>query len=324
MLIKFKKSSEGLQLAGPALIFVEGNHVDSKKRAHSFGPDRIRKIVENTNMFMRKGGRVPFQSDHQKTQQFNLGDVEGEFYCCPIDESNLPDPKYRHLIGKLGVFVDRLVAKGTDAVKAIKEGKIRTLSPGIDPVTEAFVEVSATPIPAIIGPSIMFSRDGTDYEADNILLFESSSLNPRPSASYEGADEDDYQGNISPAMSRKTKVFSMEEALGRSENIKQIKTKYDELSEALYRVLCSYYSAEEEELQGRDPVKESYNNIEYFVKEIEGLFELTFKEEEQQEDAEMPESPGAKASQQPQANYSRYDGLSYNPNRLFRRRKYDY
>ena len=51
---------------------------------------------------------------------------------------------------------------------AIKEGRIKTLSPGIDPATECFVEVSATPIPAIIGPSLMFSRGGTIYTEDNI------------------------------------------------------------------------------------------------------------------------------------------------------------
>jgi hypothetical protein len=302
-MLQFKQIDEGLQLSGPALIFVEGKHTDSKKRDHLFDVNRIQRIVENTNNFIRKGGRVPFQRDHKKEQAFNLGDIDGEFYCAPITPDKLPDPRYKHLIGKVGVFVDNLVAKGQEAVTAIKEGRIRTLSAGIDPITESFVEVSATPIPAIIGPSLMFSRDGNIYEEDNFLLFESSPMNPRPSATDPGIKQSGDKE--SAPFNRRNKVFSMEEALGRGESVKQIESKYNELTQALWSVLSSYYSAGEEELQGKNPVEESYNNIDFFVKELENLFELTYKKEEQQQDAQMPgdntQSPGAKAP----ANYSR-------------------
>lgn len=308
-MLLFKQTDNGLQLSGPALIFVEGKHTDSKKRDHIFDVNRIQRIVDNTNQFIRKGGRVPFQRDHKKEQAFNLGDIDGEFYCAPITPDKLPDPRYKHLIGKVGVFVDNLVAKGQEAVMAIKEGRIKTLSAGIDPITESFVEVSATPIPAIIGPALMFSRNGNIYEEDNFLLFESSPMNPRPSA-YD-PEANGSEGSESSPFNRRNKVFSMEEALGRGENVKQLQTQYNELAEALWNVLSSYYSAGEEELQGKNPVEESYNNIDFFVKELESLFELTYKEEEQQQDAQMPggnmgnsggkQSPGTKAP----ANYSR-------------------
>jgi len=329
-MLNFKKNNSGdYILSGPALIFVEGDHVDSQKRPHNFSVSRIENIVRNTNDFIRKGGRIPFQKDHKKEQTYNIGDIEGEFYCQTITEDNLPNPRYRHLIGKVGVFVDNLVAKGKEAVMAIKEGRIKTLSPGIDPATECFVEVSATPIPAIIGPSLMFSRGGTIYTEDNILLFESSPMNPRPSA--VDSDADDYTSRESQVLNRRNKIFSMEEALGRSENVKQLETKYYELAEALWVVLSSYYSAGEEELQGKNPVEESYNNIDFFVKELENLFELTYKEEEQQQDAQMPaninnsgggKSPGAASGSQPPANYSRQSSIVTFTRR--KTRKYDY
>jgi hypothetical protein len=50
-----------------------------------------------------------------------------------------------------GVFVDNVVARGKDVVQKIIDKNIRTLSPGIDPATESFIEISATPVPAIIG-----------------------------------------------------------------------------------------------------------------------------------------------------------------------------
>lgn len=134
-----------------ALVMVEGSHTDSKKRPHVFDKQRILQIVENTNKFLRMGGRVPWQSDHDKTQKSNLGDLEGELIVEKITPDNLPDKKAKHLIGKLGVFADSLVGKGQDVIADLMAGKIVTLSPGIDVATDTIREISATPTPAIVG-----------------------------------------------------------------------------------------------------------------------------------------------------------------------------
>lgn len=135
-----------------ALLFVEGNHIDSAKRKHSFSPERVFKIVENTNKFLQSGGRIPWQQDHDKKQSANLGDLDGEITVRVISEADLPNPRAKHLIGKLGAF-GQLVGRGAKAVAEIMSGNIKTLSPGVDIDEDIIREISATPTPAIVGLS---------------------------------------------------------------------------------------------------------------------------------------------------------------------------
>ncbi len=154
-----------------ALVMVEGDHIDSAKRHHIFGADRIHRIVENTNNFLATGGRVPWQVDHKKTQDANIGDLEGGLEARVITIDDLPNPNLRHLIGKVGAFAERLVAKGADIVNLVYEGRIKTLSPGIDVKDDLIREISATPTPAIVGLSTFsqarFALTMDDAEAEN-------------------------------------------------------------------------------------------------------------------------------------------------------------
>lgn len=253
-------------LAKAALIFVEGKHKDSMGREHLFDPQRIQKFVQNTNKHLEMGGRLPVQMDHKKTQDFNIGDVESLLYTKIITEDDLPNKRFRHLIGRVGVFADNVVIKSKKAIEDVKAKIINTLSPGLDPLTESFIEVSATPTPAIIGPAL-FSQSGT--EMDNIITFE---MMPEK----EG----------SSAMAAGKKAFSFEQLRNIKNGVEKKEEEYEELTEELFEILCSLYSASEEELAAQqvNPIEASYQAIEYFISELEEMFELTESDEDEMED----------------------------------------
>jgi hypothetical protein len=158
---EFEGNGEAVVKRG--LIMVEGIHVDSKKRRHEFPAERVQRIFNNTIDFLSKGGRVPWQKDHQKTQDHNIGDLEFEapedLELRPVTEDDLPNPRLNHLIGKLGIFANRLVAKGEQAVQDVMSKRIKTLSPGIDVAVDIIREISATPTPAIVGLSVFGRHD---------------------------------------------------------------------------------------------------------------------------------------------------------------------
>lgn len=66
------------------LVLIEGTHVDSKKRTHTFSPARIREIVSNSNALFANT-RIPVLMDHKKEQSSVIGDVESQFQCTTIN-----------------------------------------------------------------------------------------------------------------------------------------------------------------------------------------------------------------------------------------------
>lgn len=203
-----------------ALIMVEGDHVDSKKRPHRFPAQRIKRIFNNTVAFLAGGGRVPWQQDHQKTQDANIGDLEfhapGDLELRVITKSDLPKPSLRHLVGKLGIFANRLVAKGADVIEQIEAGRIKTLSPGIDTQDDIIREISATPIPAIAGLSTFRMYDDQ----------------PGPLARF---------------------ALTFEEAEAEQADMDALKEEFMGLGETFWTVMTSIQQATEEELQDGTP-----------------------------------------------------------------------
>ena len=271
-MINFTQIDEEIStLTRPALVFIEGEHTDATKRTHFFNRQRVQNIVENTNAFLKQGRRIPFQLDHKKDQLNNIGDVTSEFYTKEITEADLPDPNYKHLIGKLGVFVDNVVARGKDTVQKIIDKSIRTLSPGIDPATESFIEISATPVPAIIGPSL-YSQNG-EVE-DNVIYFQSSyisTVSPKNSSSYT---------NAQPI----SKAFSFKDLERLNEKMGALESKYNKLSGGLFKILSDIRYSSEEEMAGINPVEASYDAIEEFIERLEDLFKLTEEANEEEAD----------------------------------------
>jgi hypothetical protein len=144
-----------------ALILVEGNHVDSQGRPHRFPADRVIQIAENTNRWFSQGNRIPWLTDHKKTQWDTIGDLDGSVEVRRVTKADITDPRCSHLVGKLGIFADKLVGRGKQVVEKVKDGIISTLSPGLDIAVDIIKEVSATPTPAIAGLRI-FSRRKKD------------------------------------------------------------------------------------------------------------------------------------------------------------------
>jgi hypothetical protein len=140
-----------------ALILVEGNHVDSQGRPHRFPAERVFQIAENTNHWFNQGNRIPWLTDHKKTQWDTIGDLDGAVEVRRVTKADVTDPRCSHLIGKLGIFADKLVGRGKQVVEKVRDGLISTLSPGLDIAVDIIKEVSATPTPAIAGLRI-FSR----------------------------------------------------------------------------------------------------------------------------------------------------------------------
>src|SRR5574339_14673 len=74
----FNKNNTVARLAKKVLVMVEGNHTDSKGRSHEFSAHRVRELVQNTNKYIQRGGQIPWQKDHEKTQDSNIGRLESE------------------------------------------------------------------------------------------------------------------------------------------------------------------------------------------------------------------------------------------------------
>jgi hypothetical protein len=96
-----------------------------------------------------------------------IGDVESQFQCTTINESNFPGADDKGLTGKLGIFVNQIAIKSGEAIRQLNEGLLNTLSPGIDVVSNAIREISATPNPAIANLSL-FKR--AEFESDALTF----------------------------------------------------------------------------------------------------------------------------------------------------------
>jgi hypothetical protein len=275
-----------------ALLFVEGVHVDRKKNRHEFSAERVQRIAQNTNQKIREGDAVPFMRDHSKSSldvQGHLEPPEGEdaVYTKIITKEDLPNPKHTHLIGKLGLFTESLVAKSKEAIKAIKDKTIKQISCGVDGIADVLVEVSSTPWPAIAGMSL-YSRDVSDMEFSEIKLDEENPNNDR--------------------------FYTMESALGLEKAATKKEEELSKLSNALSKVLIAIHLASEEELKGKNPIEESYNALEYFNMEVESLFELVEEDEEEDSNkALLPTSISTKGSphKETPSNFSKKPKKSY-------------
>jgi hypothetical protein len=149
-----------------ALVLVEGAHRDSKGRDHVFSQDRIFTIVDNTNSQYNNGARIPILKEHQKHVDQICGDVNSPFEARIITEDDLPNPRAKHLLGKLGVFCNSMVIKAKDVVEKVKTNLIKELSPGVDVARDVIREVSLVAHPAIQGLAL-YSMNG-----NNALTFD--------------------------------------------------------------------------------------------------------------------------------------------------------
>jgi hypothetical protein len=285
----FDESGETATLTKAALLFTSGNHRSKNGQSHSFPKERVQKIAENTNKSMEEGVTIPFQLNHSKLAEDTIGELTGPVFTKVITQEDLPNPRAKNLIGRLGIFTKNLTARGSEVVQKLKDGVIKSLSIGVDPLTEAMIEVSSVAFPAIAGCAT-FGKSGLSE------VLEFSELIP------EGSEMDSPEGQKAP-------ILDMYAALGIEKQATKIHEEYEKLSNALGKVLSNIYTASEEILKGKNPVEESYAALDYFNQEVEMLFELV--EEENTEEPELPTTVNQTDRDRRKANFSKPNKKSH-------------
>jgi hypothetical protein len=139
-----------------ALLFYEGDHVDSIGRPMQFAADRVRAIAAATQTYLSQGKVARFFKNHEYSQDNKIGSIVGNITVEPIAET--PHPGMSDLIGKLGIYGDVLIA-GAANVQAYKDGLIKEISSGIDlpgkwGVKNAIFELSAVGMSALAGAAL--------------------------------------------------------------------------------------------------------------------------------------------------------------------------
>jgi len=266
---------DGSMLTKQALVMIEGTHVDSAKRKHQFPADRIKRIVANTNALLASGGRVPWQRDHQKTQAANIGDLDGPLEIRTITRKDLPHKGLNHLIGKIGAFATRLVAKGADVVREVLAGNIKTLSPGIDVDADIIREISATPVPAIVGLSTFRRGDG-----------ETRVLRRRRRE----------EGQFT--------ALTFEDMEVEMQDMEAYREDFDALSTTFWELVSSINKATEDELQGEDPAALQMQAIDDYGVRIQTLLGLNVEPGDPEAD------PLLQQNQKPPAKRAAYSAFS--------------
>lgn len=126
-------------------------HIDSRKKAHNFSPDKIYELVSNTNKhFDMSEIGIPVLTEHQKNINNVVGFIESPVEARVIDETYTKgNPKLKHLLGRVGVFVKDVVIKTPEIIDRMKRGLAKTVSAGIDLDSFSIKELSLVALPAI-------------------------------------------------------------------------------------------------------------------------------------------------------------------------------
>lgn len=137
-------------------------HVDSRKVSHDFSPDKIYKLVENTNRhFDISEVGIPVLTEHKKDVNSVVGFIESPVEARVIDEIYTKgNPKLKHLLGRIGVFVKDVVIKTPEIIDRMKRGLAKTVSAGIDLDSFSIKELSLVALPAIPNATL-FSYHGS-------------------------------------------------------------------------------------------------------------------------------------------------------------------
>lgn len=149
----FEEGSTEDGLVKKALIAVEGKFKDSKGTLHEFTPERLETIAEHTNRALSTGIEIPVCTDHQKTVNNTVGKFgdNAQAFTKVITEEDLPNQKAKHLVGKVGLFVDNVVLKIPDVIDKVKNKVVTSVSMGLNLSKDdhRIMELSLVPIPAI-------------------------------------------------------------------------------------------------------------------------------------------------------------------------------
>jgi hypothetical protein len=121
-------------------------------------------IAEATNTWNAEGNCTKLFTDHEYEQENVIGLAPGPFVARVITEDDLPHEGMADLIGKVAIFCESLNITEDSAVQAYKDGRLKSVSIGLDLTGEiaspnVIYEISAVPFPAVRGASI-YSKPG--------------------------------------------------------------------------------------------------------------------------------------------------------------------
>jgi hypothetical protein len=209
------KPTSGGFIKKKALLFFEGIHKSNDGRTHTISPQDVEEYARNTNLAMDRGVEFPLILDHSKTivhkdgKPAKFGEVISDVACRVISERDLPNPKMRHLLGKVGAFAEVEVR---DRIEDVQKGLIKLLSPGLNLEEKRFMEASGVLFPAIHGPALFAAA--LDYDTQRELTKEFGETRQKLNACFEdacrvwanieSADDEQTFGNDKNAMRRST------------------------------------------------------------------------------------------------------------------------
>jgi hypothetical protein len=205
-------------------------HVDSRKVKHDFSPDKIYQLVENTNKhFNMSEVGIPVLTEHKKDVNNVVGFIESPVEARVIDEDYTKgNPKLKHLLGRVGVFVKDVVIKTPEIIDRMKRGLAKTVSAGIDLDSFSIKELSLVALPAIPNATL-FSYHGSKSPV-NMKKVKNKNL-----LVSKGLNESNY-------------ALSIDEAISASQTLEQQREEALKLFNAFLEVIEDANEIDEEEM----------------------------------------------------------------------------
>jgi hypothetical protein len=209
------KPTAGGFLRKKAFLLYAGKHKSNDGRVHNIPDHEVEEYARNTNLAMDRGVEFPLVLDHAKTivhkdgKSAKFGEVISDVTTRIITERDLPNPKMRHLLGKLGAFAEVEIR---DRIEDVEKGLIKLLSPGLNLEEKRFVEASGVLFPAIHGPALFTAAlDYNSQREQSQQFYETKKLlDPRYEdfcialRNIEAADDEQTFGNDKNAMRSQT------------------------------------------------------------------------------------------------------------------------
>jgi len=206
----------------------ESPHVDSRKVAHDFPPDKVIKLVENTNKhFETTELGIPVLTEHQKNVNNVVGFIESPLEAKVITEDYTKgNPKLKHLLGRIGVFVNDVKIKSSEIIEKMNQGLAKSVSAGIDLDSFSIKELSLVALPAIANATL-FSYQNQNQRKGNMKRNKKNYLLLPKESNY---------------------ALSIDEAMSASQTIEQQREEALKVFTAFLEVIESANEIDEEEM----------------------------------------------------------------------------
>jgi hypothetical protein len=292
--LKEVESEDPNSLTKEGLIFYStlenSPHIDSRKVKHEFSPDKIYELVQNTNKhFDMSEIGIPVLTEHKKDVNNVVGFIESPVEARIIDEVYTKgNPKLKHLLGRVGVFVKNVVIKTPEIIDRMKRGLAKTVSAGIDLDSYSIKELSLVALPAIPNATL-FSYHG-NKSIPNMKKIKNKNL-----LIAKGIT------NVS------NYALSLEEALNESQSIEEQREEAMKVFSAFLKVVEDANQMDEEEISSMG-IQDPSELIQGAVEDLSGrLTEMFLSPPEE----EAPVTPAQRpVSRPPIAGKTRTYGFS--------------